>query len=169
MLLILSCISSSLCCIYVDSVLFIVKLIKLLFFRLFCYRISDSGEIKIFNRTVIHALLHNGSHADNTRHLSRHICIGWLHLQHDEVGSINTQQLKCFGCCLRITERRNCAVVSTVSHGTSPKDVTITTACPRKNAPPPSIMVQYLKYLSNITKIFTTEFSTHLYIVCKNS
>ena len=31
-----------------DSVLFIVKLIKLLFFRLFCYRISDSGEIKIF-------------------------------------------------------------------------------------------------------------------------
>ena len=48
MLLILSCISSSLCCIYIDSVLFIVKLIKLLFFRLFCYRISDSGEIKIF-------------------------------------------------------------------------------------------------------------------------
>jgi len=28
--------------------LFIVKLIKLLFFRLFCYRIIDSAEIKIF-------------------------------------------------------------------------------------------------------------------------
>jgi len=32
----------------IDSVLFIVKLIKLLFFRLFCYRIIDSGEIEIF-------------------------------------------------------------------------------------------------------------------------
>ena len=34
--------------VYIDSVLFIVNLIKLLFFRLFCYRIIDSGEIKIF-------------------------------------------------------------------------------------------------------------------------
>jgi len=32
---------------------------------------------------------------------------------------------------------------------------------------PLSIMVQYSKYLVNITEMFTTEFSTHLYIVCK--
>jgi len=30
-------------------------------------------------------------------------------------------------------------------------------------------MVLYLKYLANIIEIFTTEFSTYLYIVCKNS
>jgi len=37
--------------VYIESVLFIVKLIKFLFFsRLFCYRIIDSGaKIKIFN------------------------------------------------------------------------------------------------------------------------
>jgi len=29
------------------------KLIKLLFFRLFCYRIIDSSEIKIFKKTAV--------------------------------------------------------------------------------------------------------------------
>jgi len=30
-------------------------------------------------------------------------------------------------------------------------------------------MVYYLKYLANIIEIFKTEFSTYLYVVCKNS
>jgi len=30
-------------------------------------------------------------------------------------------------------------------------------------------MEQYSKYLANIIEIFTTEFSTYLYFVCKNS
>jgi len=44
----------------------------------------------------------------------------------------------------------------------------LSTACPRKNGPPKYNVVQYSKYLANITEIFTTEFSTYLYIVCKN-
>ena len=31
------------------------------------------------------------------------------------------------------------------------------------------IMVQYSKYMANMIEIFTTEFSTYLYIVCNNS
>jgi len=42
------------------------------------------------------------------------------------------------------------------------------TACPEKNGPL-RIMVYYSKYLANITEVFTTEFSTYLYIMCKNS
>jgi len=37
--------------------LFIVKLIKLLFFRLFCYRINHYGEIKIFNSFLLPAVM----------------------------------------------------------------------------------------------------------------
>jgi len=44
----------------------------------------------------------------------------------------------------------------------------LTAACPRKNGPL-SIMVSYSRYRTNIKEIFTTEFSTYLYIVCKNS
>jgi len=43
------------------------------------------------------------------------------------------------------------------------------TACPRKNGPPKYNGVVFEKYLANIIEIFTTEFGTYLYIVCKNS
>ena len=43
------------------------------------------------------------------------------------------------------------------------------TVCPRKNAPPPKYNGVVFKILANISEIFTTEFSTYLYIACKNS
>jgi len=50
-----------------------------------------------------------------------------------------------------------------------PKLLTVdSTVCPLKNGPL-SIMPYYSEYWANISEIFTTAFSTYLYIVCKNS
>jgi len=47
------------------------------------------------------------------------------------------------------------------------KKYSLYTACPQ-NARRRSIMAYYSRYWANISEIFTSEFSTHLYIVCKN-
>jgi len=51
----------------------------------------------------------------------------------------------------------------------SPNSPAVTLQRVHEKNGPLIIMVQYSKYLANIIEIFTTEFSTHCYIVCKNS
>jgi len=44
-----------------------------------------------------------------------------------------------------------------------------TTACPQKRPPPKYKLNGVGKYLANIIAIFTTKFSTYLYVVCNYS